>query len=92
MSTLNECQEKIADACNYTLVSSKNATVQDCLTAATKFREEFKDCVEKSENVCSCMSNNIASSNYIKLIKCAVPNQISNDIKEQFLNKCVKGE
>ena len=82
MSTLNEYQEKIAAACNYTLDSSDNSTLQDCLTSATKFRGEIKDCI-LADDGCSCILNNITSSNYRMLTECDIPRQTNNEANNQ---------
>ena len=91
MTTLNECQEKVADACNFTLASSDNSTLQDCLTAATTFIGEIKTC-SSADDGCSCMLNNITSSNYRNLKECAVPTQTNKEINNQWLNKCLPGK
>ena len=73
------------------MTAEANATAQDCLAKAIKFRAEFEKCFDakkSTDDACKCAINDIDQKNFEDLKKCDT--KATNDEAKKKKNKCVK--
>ena len=90
--TLKECEATVEKMCNYPINSTYNSTLQGCLTAANKFKTEFKKCFDakkSSDEACTCID--AMDKENVKTLKKCNTKEDSDMIKSKR-RKCVNGK
>ena len=89
LKTLKECETTVDDLCNYQLNATYNATLQQCLAAATKFKADFKICFAQNQiDPCKCV-NDIDRVNFDKMKNCST--KAANDEVKEKKRTCIEG-